>query len=136
MRVSKRLQGLGVAATGLVGCLLLAGCLSDNPGSGSLAYVRIGTHGVDAVRAETVRVFGDDGYRLATESAGSLAFEREATQRDRVLFGSYGDEQLSMRVVVSISAAPTGGCLVRADAYAVCPRVECRGWRGGPTRIC
>jgi hypothetical protein len=47
-----------------------------------------------------------------------LAFEREATQRDRVLYGRYG-EDLAMRVVVLIEPRRQGGSLVRADAYVL-----------------
>ena len=106
-------------AAGILGLLLSTGCLSDNPGSSSLAYIDIESHGADAVRAETVRVFADDNYRLVGDAAGRLIFEREATQRDRVLFGRYGDEQVIMRVTVSIAPRRQGGCLLRSDAYAV-----------------
>jgi len=103
-------------AIGVVGLLLMSGCMSTHPGSSSLAYVDIEGHGAAAVRAETIRVFTDDNYQLTGESDGTLAFEREGTQRDHVLFGHYGDKSLNMRVVVSIAPRRQGGCLVRADA--------------------
>lgn len=98
--------------------LWLAGCLSDHPGSSSLAYVDVETPSVDAIQAEIIRVFEADNYTLS-DSFGSLVFEREGTQRDRVLFGRYDDERLVMRVVVSLESRRVGGYLVRADVYAV-----------------
>lgn len=103
---------------GLLGLLLVAGCLSDNPGSSSMAYVDINSSNEAAIRKATVRVFEDDGYTLS-ESGGSLVFEREGTQRDQVLYKHYGDKILVMRVVVSIEPRRQGGYLVRADAFAV-----------------
>jgi hypothetical protein len=94
------------------------GCVSDHPGSGSLAYVDVEAQGDDAVRAGTIRVFEDDGYTLK-ESGEELVFEREATRRDKVFFKQYGDDWLVMRVVVSIEPRRAGGCLVRADAFAI-----------------
>ena len=84
-----------------------------------MAYVDIVSHGADAIRAETIRVFKDDNYRLTAEPPGALVFEREATQRDRVLFGRYEEPQLTMGVIVTIEPRRQGGCLVRADAYAI-----------------
>ena len=108
----------GAAAVGVVSLLLGSGCLSTHPGSSSLAYVDIESHNVKAVQAETVRVFEDENYRLAPAPAGQLVFEREATQRDQVMYGRYG-EPLTMRVVVTVEPRRLGGCLVRADAYAL-----------------
>lgn len=107
------------AMAGLCGLMLFAGCLSDNPGSSSLAYVNVDAQAIEPVEAETVRVFKDDGYALVDKSSGEFVFEREATQRDRVFFGYYGDTTLVMRVVVTIQPANRGGFLVRADAFAM-----------------
>lgn len=112
------------AAAGAVVLLFLSGCLSTHPGSSSLAYVDIDTADARSIRDEAVRVLEDDGYGLVGESVGQFVFEREATQRDRVLFGQYGDESLTMRVVVTIEPRRKGGYLVRADAYAVHSRYE------------
>ena len=107
------------AAASVVGLLLLTGCLSTNPGSSSLAYVNIASRDAEAIWTETLRVFADDNYRFASETAGELIFEREATRRDRVLLGTYVDKQMVMRVVVSIEPRSQGGYLLRADAYKV-----------------
>lgn len=110
-------------------CLLgLTGCLSDSVGSGSLAYVEVRSGTTAELRMGVLRVFQDDGYRLVTESGGSMIFEREATQRDQVMYGRY-QEPLTMRVVVSIEPRRQGGCLVRADAYAMHDRDETKVMR-------
>jgi hypothetical protein len=119
------LHAVAARGAGVVSLLLLAGCLSTQPGSSSLAHVVIESHGAAAVRAETVRVFTDDSYQLAGETSGVLTFEREATQREQVMYGRYG-EDLSMRVVVSIESRRQGGCLLRADAFVVRGRSEDR----------
>lgn len=106
------------AATGLLGLLLVAGCLSDNPGSSSLAYIDVESSSMAAVRKAVINVFENDGY-MFSESEGNLVFEREGTQRDQVLFKQYGDDHLVMRVVVSIEPRRLGGSLVRADAYSI-----------------
>lgn len=129
------------AMASLCGLVLSSGCLSDNPGSSSLAYVDIETHGPTAVRTATIRVFEDDGY-TRVDSAKDMVFEREATHRDQVLFGQFGDDRLVMRVVVSIEPRRMGGCLVRADAYALhdgkadaLPRMARRGYQQQLNRV-
>lgn len=118
-RIMRQLaRACAAKGAGIVSLLMLTGCLSTHPGSSSLAYVDIESHGPAAVQAETLRVFTDDGYELVRESGAMLAFEREATQRDRVLYGRYG-EDLAMRVVVLIEPRRQGGSLVRADAYVL-----------------
>jgi hypothetical protein len=115
----KNLSCVTIAATGCLAALLMvAGCVSDHPGSRSMAYVDIESSGLPAVRQEVIRVFEDDGYTLS-ETPEALLFEREATQRDSVLFAHYGDDRLVMRVVVVIEPRRLGGSLVRCDAYAI-----------------
>lgn len=109
---------IAIASLILAGQLFLAGCLSDHPGSSSLAYVDIESGSAASVREGIIRVFEDDGYTLM-DSPGELVFERNGTQRDKVLFGHYGDDRLVMRVVVSIEPRRQGGHLVRADAYVL-----------------
>ncbi len=119
----KQLHVFGSAAAGLVSLLLMSGCLSDNPGSSSIAYVNITSHAAAAIRAETVRVFADDNYGLTRESGGQLVFERKGTQRDQIMYGRY-EQELVMRVVVTIEPRRQGGCVLRADAYALHDRDE------------
>ncbi len=120
--MKQRLCFSGIVVAG-VSFLLLGGCLSNKPGSSSIAYVNITSHAAAAIRAETVRVFAADNYGLTRESAGELVFERKATQRDQIMYGRY-DEPLVMRVVVSIEPQRQGGCVLRADAYALHDRDE------------
>jgi hypothetical protein len=113
------LRPIVATTAGIVSLLFLAGCLSTSPGSSSLAYVDLDTDDAGAIRTETIRVFADEDYLPASESAGGVVFEREATQRDRVLFGHFGDERLTMRVVVSYEPRRKSGYLVRSDAFVV-----------------
>jgi hypothetical protein len=99
--------------------LLLSGCLSTNPGSSSMAYVDIKSGTPARIQEEVVRVFEDDNYQLVREKDGLMVFERESTQRDRVMYGFYDTADLVMRVVVSVEPRRQGGCLVRADVYTV-----------------
>jgi hypothetical protein len=99
--------------------MLLAGCLSTNPGSSSMAYVDIKSGTPARIQEEVVRVFEDDNYQLVREKDGTMVFERESTQRDRVMYGFYDTADLVMRVVVSVEPRRQGGCLVRADVYTV-----------------
>lgn len=116
----KNRAGLRAAqAAGVVGLVLLAGCLSTHPGSSSLAYVDIVSHGEEDVRAETIRVFEDEDYRLVQVTPSEMIFERPATQRERVLYGSYGAAPVATRVVVAVEPRRQGGCLLRSDAYTL-----------------
>ena len=62
-------------------------------------------------------MFGDEFYEIKSNRPEGIVFEREATQRDRVLWGRYQEEDLRMRVVVAFEPLANGGILVRADAY-------------------
>jgi hypothetical protein len=121
--MGKPLHVFGMVTAGVASFLLLAGCVSNKPGSSSIAYVNITSHAAAAIRAETVRVFADDNYGLIRESGGQLVFERKGTQRDQVMYGRY-EEPLVMRVVVFIEPQRQGGCVLRADAYALNDRDE------------
>lgn len=116
MMVAKRL--FLAAMCGLSGLLMLGGCMSDHPGSSSLAYVDIKSGTEAIVREGIVNVFEDDGY-LLSDSVGDMVFERSGTQRDKMLFSHYGDDSLVMRVMVSVEPRRQGGFLVRANAYAI-----------------
>lgn len=110
---------MAMVMTGFASLLFLMGCLSTNPGSSSLAYVDIPAANVKTIQAEIVRVFADNNYHQIGETTAPMVFEREATQRDRVLFGRYGDDDLTMRLTVAIEPRHKGGHLVRCDAYTV-----------------
>jgi hypothetical protein len=114
-RLFKRVARVAGTAT----CVLLSGCLSDRPGSSSLASVEIVSHTEDVVRAEAVRVFADENYQLVSEPGGPMVFEREATRNDRLKYGSLGDQAFIMRVTVTLEHRRQGGVLVRADAFVV-----------------
>jgi hypothetical protein len=115
-----RVRFISIRGVALLGALFMSGCLSDNPGSRSIAYVDILSQDAKSVKAAAERVFADDGYKLVKQTEGELVFQREATQRDQVMYGTYG-ESLSMGVVVFLEPRRQGGILVRADAYALHP---------------
>ena len=100
-----------------VAMIFSGGCLSTHPGSSSLAYVVVEGASIDAISEEAIRVFGDEFYEITSNQPEGIVFEREATQRDRVLWGRYQEEDLRMRVVVAFEPLANGGILVRADAY-------------------
>ena len=114
----------GFGMVGFISLVFLSGCLSTHPGSSSMAYVDIETDDVAAIRAETIRVFEGDNYELVSGQDDVMVFKREATQRDRMFYGLYGDKQMIMRIEVMIEPRRKGGSLVRLDAFAVHDRVE------------
>jgi hypothetical protein len=97
----------------------LAGCLSTHPGSSSLAYVEIPTASVEAIMAETKRVFTEASYSIEQSGSDEAEFIRDATQRDKVMFGAYDQGPMRMRVKVFVEPYPRGGHLLRADAFVV-----------------
>ena len=120
MRTASRTLGQW-AGVGMSILLLpwLAGCLSSHPGSSSLAYVVIPAASVEATLAETARIFTEALYRTEHSGPDEMVFIRDATQRDKVMFGAYDTGPLQMRVKVSIEPYPRGGHLLRADAFVV-----------------
>ncbi|MCE9615055.1 MAG: hypothetical protein K8T26_12325 [Lentisphaerae bacterium] len=100
------------------GLALAGGCISDQPGSASIAHVVLESATQAQARAAIVRVFTDEGYHVTDEAVSGLTFEREGTQRDRVMYARY-QEALIMRVVVQLEPHRMGGTLVRADAFAI-----------------
>ena len=95
------------------------GCASTHPGSSSLAYVVVEGAELEDIRAETRRVFDDEFYEVERDQPNEIIFEREGTQRDKVLWGGYVERDLRMRVVVTFEPFAKGGVLVCADAYVV-----------------
>jgi hypothetical protein len=104
--------------------MLCGGChlLSNHSGSSSLAYVVIDGASQDEIREMVIKVFYDESYTIEYEDPKGLVFGREATQQDRLrwgTFGDFGDQSLRMRVVVAFEPLAPGGILVRADAYVL-----------------
>ena len=104
-------MSLGVAV------LLSTGCISSHPGSSSLAYVVIENATPEAIRETTIRVFGEEFYKVDLETSDGIVFERDATRSDQARWGRYGEEGIRMRVNVTFEPFTKGGTLVRADAY-------------------
>lgn len=129
MNGSARMAASWVGVMAVV--LLLSGCLGTGLSSNSTAYVMIKNADEQKIITHVLRGFADDGYRLATKTdeglvadgyhldeptGEGLVFEREATRREQVLYGRYG-ETLIMRVVVSLRPLSDGSCMVESNAY-------------------
>lgn len=115
-----RRPGLVAVTTMVASLAMAAGCLSTHPGSSSLAYVVIEGATLERVQAAAIAVFTADHYKVESSGEGRMVFVREASGRDQVRYGRYG-ESLQMRVDVSMERHDAGSVLVRADAYAVYP---------------
>lgn len=105
-----------LAITGIV-FLLSTGCISSHPGSSSLAHVVVENASVETIRSATTQTFQQEFYTVLESSADRIVFERDATQKDRILWARYGEQGVRMRVVVTFEAFAGNGILVRADAY-------------------
>lgn len=99
---------------------LLSGCQSARePGSSSMASVRIEGATRDQVVAATKAVFSEDGYTLTANSPSELVFQRQGSRRDALKYGGWFGEGVVMRVNVRFSPAGDGAELVQADVRAV-----------------
>lgn len=100
-----------------ISALLLSGCLSSQIGSSSLAHVVIEDIPMEPIRETTKRVLIDDYYRLEFETANMMVFERDATQRDKILWGHFGGQDIRMRIEFTFETLHRNRILVRADAF-------------------
>ena len=113
----------------VVVCLSLAGgCLSNKPGSASMASTVIDNATMPEIRDATALVFERDFYHIIEDEPDRMVFEREGTQTERVLYAGYG-EALTMRVVVQFESYREDSFLLRADAYTM------RGEFGQPEKL-
>ena len=109
-------MSLGVAV------LLSVGCLSNHGGSSSMAYRELKNVDPEMVHKSTLRVFRENYYQLTgDDGAGNMVFERNATQRDRLRWARYGEQDMVMRVDVTMEPL-VDNILLRADAYIIRPR--------------
>jgi len=96
----------------------------NRPESASFAGVIISNQSVEKIKAATVTVFTQNGYRQMALPDSELAFEREATRREQIDYagfvGAHEGEQVLMRVRLSIEPSGVGAYLLGCKAYAVC----------------
>jgi hypothetical protein len=103
------------AGTAVTGCKSLS-----EPASDSFASVQIQGHTVEQIRAATVVVFQEDGYRSANERRGEMVFEKEGSQWDKIAYGSWiDDEAVWIRVKASVVSSANGAFRLRCQAYRV-----------------
>ena len=105
--------------------MFAVGCSSMNrPESASFAGVIISNASVEKIKAATVTVFTQNGYRQMALPNSELAFEREATRREQIDYagfvGAHQGEEVLMRVRMSIEPSGVGAYLLGCKAYAVC----------------
>ena len=105
--------------------MFAVGCSSMNrPESASFAGVIISNASVEKIKAATVTVFTQNGYRQMALPNSELAFEREATRREQIDYagfvGAHQGEQVLIRVRMSIEPSGSSAYLLGCKAYAVC----------------
>jgi hypothetical protein len=104
---------------GLLGLLLVTGCQSSKPGSESHAALEITGQPVDKIWTTTVVVFAEQGYRLRTNSATQLIFDRPASSAEKFKYGDWMNEGMAMQIKVRLQETSSTTCLMRADAFVV-----------------
>jgi len=114
------MKTLGILVwAGLVALLLVTGCQSSQPGSASHAALVIKGYPRDDIFTTTIVVFAEEGYRLRTNSAPQLNFERPATSSEKFKYGDWINSGMAMEVKVRLQELDADTCLLRADAYVV-----------------
>ena len=104
-----------------LGLLLLVstGCQSaKEPGGASHASVRIQGRSLIEIQQATVEVFGEENYKLTTDTPALMVFERPGNGWDIAKWGGLAGG-VTMRVKIRFSSSLTKGYLLQADAYAV-----------------
>ncbi len=104
---------------GLLALLLVVGCQSSKPGSSSDAAVEIKGHSLDRIWTTTVVVFAEQAYRLRTNSATQLNFDRPASTGEKLKYGDWMNDGMMMEVKVRLQELTSDTTLLRADVYVV-----------------
>jgi len=105
-----------LAAICLLG-LLAAGCkTNDKPESARFASVEIRGHSPQDIRATTVDVFREHGYKLASGSLSELVFEREGSTMNNLAYGNWMGTGITARA--KISFVPVTDDLYRVECHA------------------
>jgi len=107
---------LGTLLVALVG--LLAGCSSAG-GSGGHTSVRITGHELEAIRTAAKGVFNEAGYAMVGSQPESMTFQRHGSLGDAVLFGGWGDDNITTRVRVTFESIETTDWTLVATVYTV-----------------
>jgi hypothetical protein len=97
------------------------GCQSGGkPASAPFAAVRIQGHTAEQIRAATAVVFQQEGYAAVNVHGAEMVFEKQGTEWDRIVHGSWIDQApVEVRVRVSVVPVPNGMFEVRCQAFRV-----------------
>ena len=93
------------------------GCAWYQPGSDSMSSIVVEGCSVRDVRKMTKSVFWEQSYLLTSQADGNISFERAGTMDDRFRYARY-QESMTMQVELFFEDY-NGGCLIRANAYAL-----------------
>jgi hypothetical protein len=100
--------------------LLLPACRSGGePGSSSLASVRIEGFTRERIQVTAQDVFTSEGYTLVSKKPGEMVFQRKGTRSDAFKYGGWFNVGVMIRVKVRFSYAGQGADLLEADVRAV-----------------
>jgi hypothetical protein len=97
------------------------GCQSGGKAaSAPFAAARIQGHTAEQIRAATAVVFQQDGYIAVDVHGAEMIFEKQGTEWDRVVHGSWIDEApVRVRVRVSVVPVSDGVFELRCQAFRV-----------------
>jgi len=111
------LTSLLVAVAGVA----VIGCQSGGkPVSAPFAAVRIQGHTAEQIRAATAVVFQQNGYAAVNVHGAEMVFEKEGTEWDRIVHGSWMDQTpVQVRVRVSVVPVSNGMFELRCQAFRV-----------------
>jgi len=104
---------------GLLSLLLGTGCASNKPGSTSHAYIEIKNQTTADIVKATMAVYQADGYTLAVDQPGMLAFTRMASRRDVLKYGDWINDGMLMEIKVRFTDLGDNTMLLQADVYSV-----------------
>ena len=104
----------------LVGAAVI-GCKSTGKTTSPLfAAVRIRGHTPEQIRGATAVVFQQDGFTAVDVHSPEMIFEKQGSRWDRIVYGSWVDDQaVRLRVRVSVAPMSDGAYELRCRALRV-----------------
>ncbi len=108
--------------------LLLSGCKSTSTSTSStkssrLASVVIRGHSVADVSSATHRVFTENGYQATAIKSGDLAFDKQGSSMNTLVYGDWSGKPVWIRVKVYLrDLGAANGILLDCDAFTVLER--------------
>jgi hypothetical protein len=102
----------------LLAVLFGAGCAVLEPGQ-PVAAVTVKARSEYDVMDVVERVFTADGYRIYSQTTGTVVFEKKGNKMDRVMYGNWMGGDLAERARVVISSKGDGRYRVRVTPLIV-----------------